>query len=239
MTSPKRSSQARERSPPGRRQRSRNSSVAIPAPRYSAITGPSVSSPMSTAAAPSPPAASSAEVASPPLVSNYDERRHAGRERRAQGSGARTQCATKVEGADFGTELQCGVDCGGVGLLEICRGGRGEPECLRLEVGGGQGATSGGDPHRGCVFVEGGHRALAATTSLAEERRDFGAVESVVRDVSPGGDDAPHDAPDAIPPGPAGSATRQQTTCGSHDLFAPVSGRPTAKATRASARLTS
>ena len=173
------------------------------------------------------------------LVSNDDERRHAGRERRAQGSGARTQCATEVEGADFGTELQCGVDCGGVGLLEICRGGRGEPECLRLEVGGGQGATSGGDPHRGCVFVEGGHRALAATTSLAEERRDFGAVESVVRDVSPGGDDAPHDAPDAIPPGPAGSATRQQTTCGSHDLFAPVSGRPTAKATRASARLTS
>ena len=173
------------------------------------------------------------------LISGDDERRHACGERRAQGSGAGTQCATEVEGTDLGTELQRSVDCGGVGLFEVGGRGRGEPECLRLEVGGGQGSTSGGDTHRGGVFVEGGHRALPATATLAEEGRDFGAVESVVRDVGPGGDDAPHDAPDAVSPSPAGSASRQQTTGGRHDLFALVSGRRTAKATRASARLTS
>ena len=173
------------------------------------------------------------------LIGSDDECRHACGERRAQGSGAGTQCAAEVEGADLGTELQCGVDCGGVGLFEVGRGGRGEPECLWLEVGGGQGSTSGGDTHRGGVFVVGGHRTLAATAALAEEGRDFGAVESVVRDVGPGGDDAPHDAPDAVSPSPAGSASRQQTTGGRHDLFALVSGRRTAEATRASARLTS
>ena len=132
---------------------------------------------MSTAAAPSPPAARRRGQSSA-LVSNDDERPHAGRERR---TGAGTQCATEVGGADFGTELQCGVDCGGVGLLEIC----GEAVANQRPAARGRWqprkATSGGDTHRGGVFVEGGHRALPATATLAEEGRDLGAVESVGR----------------------------------------------------------
>ena len=68
------------------------------------------------------------------------------------------------------------------------------------------------------VFVEGGHRALPATATLAEEGRDLGAVESVVRDVGPGGDDARMTLLDAVSPSPAGSASRRRlpaaaTTC--------------------------
>ena len=66
--SPKRSSHRRGRGEPGVRQRSTNSSVSDAPPRYSAITGPWLSSPTSRAAPPSPPSASSALNGRPPLM---------------------------------------------------------------------------------------------------------------------------------------------------------------------------
>ena len=65
MISPNRSSHCRERAEPGVRHRSRNSSVALAPPRYSAMTDPSASLPTRTAAAPSPPCASSELVGKP------------------------------------------------------------------------------------------------------------------------------------------------------------------------------
>ena len=66
---PKRSSHVRERAPPGIRQRSVTSTVRDAPPRYSASTGPSESSPTSTAAAPSPAEASSAPAGRPSRAS--------------------------------------------------------------------------------------------------------------------------------------------------------------------------
>ena len=123
--SPNRSSQTLERRSPAVRHRSRNSSLTEAPPRYSAITGvPGASSPTRTAAAPSPPADSSADVGRP-------SRRSArttsvvpgagGGQARPQGAGPRPEGAAEVEGGHVGGLAQGGVDGGGVGLVQVGR----------------------------------------------------------------------------------------------------------------------
>ena len=129
FTSPKRSSQARDRCEPGARHRSMNSSVALAPPRYSAMTGPSASEPTMIAAAPSPPCDSSALVGQAVAHVGGDHHHAAvAVERGAQRTDTRSQGAAEVERAHLRVEPERGVDRRGVVLVEVGRVGGREPQ---------------------------------------------------------------------------------------------------------------
>ena len=103
-------------------------------PRNSAMTGsPGLSSPTTTAAAPSPPADSSAGGGQAVThVGQHDQRgAGAGGPRLAPGPGARAERPAEVEGGHLAGQAQGGMDGGGVGLVQVGRGGGGEPDAVR------------------------------------------------------------------------------------------------------------
>ena len=184
---------------PGARHRSTNSSVADAPPRYSAITGaPGPSSPTSKAAAPSPPADSSAAAGQAvALVGQHDERgpRAAAAPARAAARAPMPERSAppKSRAATSRGEPKGGVHRGRVGLVQVGRGGGGEPERRR---GGRRGRAQGQagrlDPHGGGVLVVRGDRPGALAPAGAQERGDLRPLEAPVGDIARGAQDPSH-----------------------------------------------
>ena len=128
VTSPNFSSHDATAAEPGVRQRSMNSSVALAAPRNSAMTGSS-----------SPPTSMRGRAVAAlrfvgarrqpaPHVGRDDEHRAAVVERGAQRADTRAQRAAEVERGDVAVEPQRGVHRRRVVLVEVRRVGRREPQ---------------------------------------------------------------------------------------------------------------
>ena len=110
----------------------------------------------------------------------------------AQGGYARTDGAAEVRSDHVAREAQGGVDRGGVGLVDIRRGHRGEPQRAGAGAGHPQGASCRLHPEGGGVLVVGRDRARALAAARAGHRGDGAAVESTVGQVGPVADDPSH-----------------------------------------------
>jgi hypothetical protein len=85
------------------------------------------------------------------------------------------------------------MDDGGVGLVEIGRGGGGVQQQVgpgRTVAGGPQGGSSGLEGHGAGVLVEGRHGPLALAAADTGDGPDRGPVEAPERDVRGGADES-------------------------------------------------
>ena len=143
-------------------------------------------SPTSAAAAPSPPGdLLGRRGPAGAQVGADDQRRAVGLEGRAQGADAGADGPAGVHGQHARVQPEGGVDGRGVGLVQVGRGRRGEPEPVDRDVRRAlQGQPAGLDAHRRRVLVVGGHRAGALAPTLAQHTSDVAPLEAVVGDVA-------------------------------------------------------
>ena len=188
FVSPNRSSQTLERWSPGVRQRSRNSSVAVPLPRYSAMTGTEPSaSPTSSAAAPSPPADSSGPVGRPVRRSDVTTKvvpwpssaiRSAPTPERAAPPRSSAGQSVSSRSAPWIAVAFVLSRYAGSAVANQSWSTRVPPGTARMA------RRAGLDAHRRGVLVVRGHRAGALAPAGTEGACDLGALEAPVRHVS-------------------------------------------------------
>ena len=105
-------------------------------------------------------------------------------ERGLQRPCTRPQRTAEVECRHCAGEPQGGMEDRGVGLVEIRRGGGGEPQGIRFEIrAGAQGETCRLDAERRGVLVVGGHRSCPLPTPRTEEPVDLGPLKSSIGDI--------------------------------------------------------